>query len=126
MTVYKIFCGKPSSIVFELFLVDVFREIFNQLRTNGTTKFSKLVAETKHQKTRGSKKGVFPIPYSRTKCKSKSVEHTLIKGYNWLLKLNLIPVGIEIMSQGQIKTYLKNLNRLYITNSNDLFALFFQ
>ena len=33
--------------VFELFIVDVFREIFNQPRTNETTKFSKLVADTK-------------------------------------------------------------------------------
>ena len=41
--------------VFELFFVDVFREIFNQLRSNGTTKFSKLGLEKKHQKTRGSK-----------------------------------------------------------------------
>ena len=112
--------------VFELFILDVFREIFNQLRSNGTTKFSKLVAETKHQKTRGSKKGILPIPYSRTKSKSKSVELTLIRGYNWLLKLNLIPVGIETMSQAQIKTYLKDLNRLFITDSSDLFVLFFQ
>ena len=36
--------------VFELFFVDVFREIFNQLRSNGTTKFSKLGLEKKHQK----------------------------------------------------------------------------
>ena len=69
---------------------------------------------------------MLPIPYSQTKSKSKSVEHTLIRGYNWLLKLNLIPVGIETMSQAQIKTYLKDLNRLYITDSSDLFALFFQ
>ena len=48
--------------VFELFIVDVFREIFNQLRTNGTTKFSKLVAETKHQKTEDRKKGSCQYP----------------------------------------------------------------
>ena len=77
MTVYKIFCGKQSSI--QLFIVDVFREIFNQLRPNGKTKFSKLVAETK---MRRSKKEILPIPYSRTKNNSESVEHTLIEGYN--------------------------------------------
>ena len=83
--------------VFELFIVDVFREILNQVRSNGTTKTSKLVVETEHQKTRGSKKGVLPIPDSRTKSNSKS--DSLIKGYNWLLKLNLIPDNIETMSR---------------------------
>ena len=112
--------------VFELFIQDVFREIFNQLRSNGTSKLSKLIAEWKQRKTRGSIKGLLPIPYSRTKSKSKSVEHTLIKGYNWLLQTDLMPGNIETMTQTQIKTYLKNLNRLYITDSSELFALIFQ
>ena len=72
------------------------------------------------------KKGVLPVPYSRTKSNSKSVELTLIVGYNWLLQMILIPGDIETMSQKQIKTYLKNLNSLCITDSSDLFALFFQ
>ena len=38
--------------VFELFFQDVFREIFNQLRSNGTSKLSKLIAESKQRKTR--------------------------------------------------------------------------
>ena len=80
----------------------------------------------KKREDRKKEKGVLPIPYSRTKSKLKLVEHTLIKGYNWLLKLNLIPVGIETMSQGQVKTYLENLNRLYITDSSDFFEFIFQ
>ena len=43
--------------VFEMFIVDAFREIVNQLRSNGTTKVSKLNVQTKHLKKRGSKKG---------------------------------------------------------------------
>ena len=49
--------------VFELFVLDVSREIFNQLRTNGTTKFSKLVAE-RNIKKREDRKNVscqYPI-----------------------------------------------------------------
>ena len=99
--------------VFELFIQDVFREIFNQLRSNGTSKLSKLIAEWKQRKTRGSMKGLLPIPYSRTKSKSKSVEHTLIKGYNWLLQTDLMPGNIKTMTQTQVKTYLKNLNIYY-------------
>ena len=84
--------------VFELFIQDVLREIFNQLRSNGTSKLSKLIAEWKQRKTRGSIKGLLPIPYSRTKSKLKSVEHTLIKGYNWLLQTDLMPGNIETMT----------------------------
>ena len=38
--------------VFELLILDVFPEVFNQLRSNGTTNFSKLVVESKQQNTR--------------------------------------------------------------------------
>ena len=34
-------------------------------------------------------------------------------------------IEIDAISQGQIKTYLKNLNRLYIIGSSDFFRLFF-
>ena len=55
-----------------------------------------------------------------------SVELTLIKRYNLLMQTNLINVDIESMSQIQIKTYMKNLNKLFITDSTDIFAGFFQ
>ena len=111
--------------VFELFIRDVFRELFNQLRSNDTSKLSELIGEPKLRKTRGSIKGLLPLPFSRTKSKSKSVEHTLIKGYNWLLQMDLMPGNIETMTQTQINTFLNYLNKLYITDSSDLFALFF-
>ena len=36
------------NLVFELFIPDVFREIFNQLRSNGTSKLSNLIAESRN------------------------------------------------------------------------------
>ena len=69
---------------------------------------------------------LLPVPYSRTKSKQKSVELTLIKGFNWLLQLISISVDFEIMPRKQIKTYLKILNWLYITDRTDFFVLFFQ
>ena len=42
-----------------------------------------------------------------------------IRSWNWTYYL-------LVAEQGQIKTYLKNLKRLLITDSSDLFALFFQ
>ena len=69
---------------------------------------------------------LLPVPYSRTKSKQKSVELTLIKGFNWLLQLISISVDFEIMPRKQIKTYLKTLNWLYITDRTDFFVLFFQ
>ena len=111
--------------VFELFILDVFRYIFSQLRFNGTSKFSNYVVDSEHQKTWRCKKRLLLSPYSRTKSKLKSVENTLIKCYNWLLQMSLITVGIGTMTQRQIKIYLKNITGLYITDSSDLFILFF-
>ena len=68
--------------VCELFILNVFREIFSQLRFNGTTKLSKHIVDSKNQKMPGSKKGLLLTPYNRWKSRSKLVEHTLIKGYN--------------------------------------------
>ena len=68
--------------------------------------------------------GLLPIPYSRTKSKSKSVEHTLIKGHNWFLQTDLMSGSMETMIQTHFKTYLKNLKRLYITDSSEFFACF--
>ena len=69
---------------------------------------------------------LLPVPYSRTKSKQKSIELTLIKGFNWLLQLISISVDFEILPRKQIKTYLKILNWLYITDRTDFFVLFFQ
>ena len=89
--------------IFQLFIVDVFREIFIQLRSDEITNFSELIVERKHQKTwRVEKKGSGQNILVK-EWKSKSIEHTLINGYNWLLKIISLPVGIETMSQGQIQ-----------------------
>ena len=40
------------NLVFELFIPDVFREIFNQLRSNGTSKLSNLIAESRNNEKR--------------------------------------------------------------------------
>ena len=37
--------------VFELFIQDALRKIFHQLRSNGTSKLSKLITESKQRKT---------------------------------------------------------------------------
>ena len=40
------------NLVFELFIPDVFREIFNQLRSNGTSKLSNLIGESRNNEKR--------------------------------------------------------------------------
>ena len=65
------------------------------------------------KKRENPKKGSCKYPTTEQKFFSKSVEHRLMKEYKWLLKMNLIPVGIETMSQGQFKTYLKNIGFIY-------------
>ena len=67
--------------VFEFFILEVFREILNQLRSNGTTKFSNSLLK-RNSKKREVRKGLLPVPYSRPKNKSKLVELEIIEVTN--------------------------------------------
>ena len=115
--------------VFELFIVDVFREIFSQLRSDEKTNLITKLGQSKstpRYETRRSKEAFLPVSMNRTRTKYKSVENALIKGYNWLIEMDLMPAGVEEMTHRQITSYLKNLTRLYINESRDIVSHFFQ
>ena len=115
--------------VFELFIVDVFREIFSQLRSDEKTNLITKLRQSKstpRYETRRSKKAFLPVSMNRTRTKYKSVENALIKGYIWLIEMDLMPAGVGEMTHRQITSYLKNLTRLYINESRDIVSHFFQ
>ena len=72
------------------------------------------------------KKTFLPVSMNRTRTKYKSVENALIKGYNWLIEMDLMPAGVGEMTHRQITSYLKILTRLYINESRDIVSHFFQ
>ena len=118
-----------GNTVFELFIVDVFREMFSQLRSDEKTNLITKLGQSKsthRYETRRSKKAFLPVSMNRTRTKYKSVENAIIKGYNWLIEMDLMPAGVGEMTHRQITSYLKNLTRLYINESRDIVSHFFQ
>ena len=68
--------------VFELYMEELVKELFKQLRTDTPQKFfPEKVAE---KNKRWSQKGLFSSISCRTVVKRKSLENTLRKAFNWL------------------------------------------
>ena len=59
------------------------------------------------------------------KCVLKKNGKSLMKAYNWLTELNLIPPNLLNLSQEQLKKHLKLVNDLYITDNKELFVSIF-
>ena len=101
-----IFERNKISTVFEMYLMELFAEVFKQLRTESP--FSSLNKAGNHSYyTRRNTKGLLSIPYSRTVTESKSVEKRLRQAYNWLKDRDLIPKEIRRLSNSQISPQLK-------------------
>ena len=112
--------------VYELFLNEVVSEVFKEMRFDSPLKlldFEKLPKS--NTTTRWNSKGVFAPIVSRTVVKKKCLANSLMKAYNWLTELNLIPPNLLNLSQEQLKKHLKLVNDLYITDNKELFCLYF-
>ena len=115
--------------VYELFLNEVVSEVFKEMRSDSPLKlldFEKLPKSNTNSKgVRWNSKGVFAPIVSRTAVKKKCLANSLLKAYNWLTELNLIPPNLLNLSQEQLKKHLKLVNDLYITDNKELFCLYF-
>ena len=108
-----IFERNKISTVFEKYLMELFAEVFKQLRTESP--LSSLNKAGNHTcYTRRNKKGLLSIPYSRTVTESNSVENRLRQAYNWLKDKDLILKEIRRLSNSQISLQLKKISVLYI------------
>ena len=118
-----IFERNKISTVFEIYLMELFADVFKQLRTESL--LSSLNKAGNHSYyTRRNKKGLFSIPYSRTVTESKSVENRLRQAYNWLKDRDLNPKEIRRLSNLQISLQLKKISELYIIGSNVSISIF--
>ena len=75
--------------------------------------------------TRRKTNNLIPTMFSRTVTKATSLENTLRKCYNWLLKFDLIPDNIKLLSSYQIRGHVTNISKLYVTDSNETFYYFY-
>ena len=89
----KILAVNKINTVYELFLNEVVSEVFKDVRSDTPLKlldFEKL--HKSNTTTRWNSKGVFVPIVSRTVVKKKCIANSLMKAYNWLTGLNLIPL----------------------------------
>ena len=111
--------------VFELFIVEVFQELFKQIRKESSLELSLTFTTGKLINTRRVVKGLLDVTYSRTNVKRKSLSNTMIRAYNWLPDFDLIPENLEDLTKNQVKMYIKDALSVYIMNNRDLMEILF-
>ena len=111
--------------VFELFIVEVFQELFKQSRKESSLELSLTFTTGELINTRRVVKGLLDVPYSRTNVKRKSLSNTMIRVYNWLLDFDLIPENLEELTKNQVKMYIKDALSVHIMNNRDFMEIFF-
>ena len=113
-------------IVFELFLVDLIKELFKQIRLESPSQLLDLeiIPENIHA-TRFRRKQLLPSIYCRTTLKRKSLTNSLRIEHNCLVELKLIPMNLKDLSAITVTNYIMTLTKLYIVDNEDLFNLCF-
>ena len=122
----EILAVNKINTVYELFINEVVSEVFREMISVSPFKlldFEKLPKS--NTTTRWNSKGVFASIVTRTIVKKKCLTNCLIKAYNCLTELNLIPPNLINVSQEHSKKHIKVVNDLYITDNKDLFGLYF-
>ena len=109
--------------VFELYVMEVCRELFKQLKSESPLCFQDGIDFCQYN-TRRKEKGLLPLTYCRTVIRAKSVDNRLRKAYNWLKDHDLIPVDLPKMSTAQIQLHLKKISYLYVKGSRLYETLF--
>ena len=62
---------------------------------------------------------------SRLFKKSKCLENSFRKNYNYLLNLDLIPQNLLKMTKSEMKSYVDSVSLLYVRDNREVFSLFF-
>ena len=93
--------------VYELYLAELLKELFRQLRSEAPNTYLPENLESNSTNTRGKTKGLLPSIFSRALTKKKSLANGLRKAYNWLTELKLLPTNIKNMTRPQVRHYVK-------------------
>ena len=123
-SIKDIFERKQILTVFELYVNEIFREVFYQLRSESPVIFLNKGFVNKYD-TRSARKGHLQTSYCRKVAKSKSIQNVLTKGHNWLKTFNLIPENLTKMTSKQAVSYLRVLRDLYIAGDSNIVSIFF-
>ena len=103
----EIFTKEGVLTVFELFLVELIKELFKQIRLESPSQLLNLgsMPENIHL-TRFRRKQLLPSIYCRTTLKRKSLTNSLRIAHNWLMELKLIPMNLKDLPAITVKNYI--------------------
>ena len=111
--------------IHETYIVELVCELFRQLRGNSPFDFVAGSFIPPDINTRRRKRGLLTITYSRTETKRRSLKNSIVKTYNWLKTLDLIPSNIRNLSENATKNLINGIAHNYVSNNRDVFNVYF-
>ena len=90
------------------------RDFFMQFRGESSFDFVSGNNNPAGGNTRRKPKGLLAVAYSRTILQRRSLKYTIVRTYNWLRTLDLIPSNSETMSKSSIKSAITNIANNFI------------
>ena len=121
----QIYSTNCLSNVYEMFIHEVFIEVFKQIRGESPHEFLKFNYNHHDYNTTRKRKGLLPALSRRTVLKERSLKNVLTKAYNWLKLMSLIPEDIKRYSKHKIKMHLDKIRINYILDGKELFDMFY-
>ena len=110
----KVFADNKTLAEFELFMIEILRELFRQLKFESPRILIQPHRSRFNVPDKVAKKYLSALTYCRTVTNKKSLTNCLRKAYNWLKNMDLITFSLGKMSLRQIKQYLSKATSLYI------------
>ena len=111
--------------VHELYVVELVRELFRQLRGKSPFDFVSGNYIPADVNTRRKAKGLLAITYSRTILQRRSLKNTIVRTNNWLRTLDLTPNNLKTLSELSVKSLITNIAINFISNNSEVFSIYF-
>ena len=111
--------------VHELYVVELVRELFRQLRGKSPFDFISGNFISADVNTRRKVKVLLTITYSRTILQRRSLKNPIVRTYNWLRTLDLIPSNLTTLSESSVKSVITNIAINFVSNNSEVFSICF-
>ena len=111
--------------VFDLYLRQIFKETFNQLRGKTALETFNLETLNNRRVTRAYVAKTLPSMKTRTQIMQCTWKNVSLKCYNFLKSNELIPDNLNQLNEHQLNGYFKKMFSLFLNDNGDLLDLFF-
>ena len=121
----KIYERHKILTVHELYVVELVRELFRQHRGKSSFDFVSGNHIPANVNNRRKAKGLLTITYSRTILQRCSLKNTIVRTYNWLRTLDLLPSNLTTLSESSVKSIIANIAINSVSNNSEVFSIYF-